>query len=133
MIEDDFKYNINTGLFTADESDSLLTEVVLRLGMKAVSRSKTETGKPVYQGDYFLFPEIGCNVYELKTIRPDTEKVIEEMVAAALDPVVKKYRAAIDFITVKQNSENHNRYDVTVSIRPADNAPVSYHYFYEVA
>lgn len=127
----DFKYDGNSGVFTSDESDdTLLSDIVLILSIKSVSRQKTG-GYPVYSGDWFVAPSIGIKTFEIKTTSSDDVLLIKKELEASLSLLIKNGKASSVTVTVT-SSDVAGRFDATVNAIGKNGIPVLYKQFIEV-
>jgi phage gp46-like protein len=57
---------------TWTETDSLLPDIILTMHIKARSEAvDQQSGKPVYSGDWYMFPWFGQTLYELRSTRDE--------------------------------------------------------------
>lgn len=133
MLTDDFSFDTDTGLFTAENTTTVIGEVCLLLTMKARSIKKNTAGKPEYSGDWFFDPSKGCNCFEIKTVSDSNLKTIENYVIQALKPLLNKGKIREAVVTTTRDINNVNRVNVFVDILQSDGSRIEYNHFYEVS
>lgn len=132
-MDHDFYYNANSGVFTAAESDdTLLSDIVLILSTKSVSRNKRSNGTPVYGGDLIGSPSIGNRLYEIKTATSDIELLIKKEVEASLSLLIKNNKVVSVMVAAVKSFDVAGRIDITVDAIATNGVPVTYKQFVEV-
>jgi hypothetical protein len=127
MIYDDFKFNVETGKFTEEFSDSFVGEAVLRMNIKSKSVSETRP----YPGDWFLNPVAGCNAYEVITTEPENVDVVKLHLERSLQPMLSSKRILSAEIKTTVNADR-NRFDNSIIIDEGEDKSFSYTHFIEV-
>ncbi len=126
---DDFAFDHETGKFTSHFSGNILGLIFLLLTMKRRSIA-TANGIPVFPGDWFLKPDRGHNLYEIKTMSPDVLKRVQNSIELALNPAKKYIKELV--VTPDYSLENRNRINTKIDIIENDGNHLDYTFFIEV-
>jgi hypothetical protein len=85
-VIEDFSFNSTSGRFITEESDGLATDVVLLLSMRSAPFNDMD-----FNGDWFLHPASGNNLYEIKNISPDVLPKVKNLVELSLKKIIYDY------------------------------------------
>jgi phage gp46-like protein len=116
---------------TWDETDSLLPEIILSLHIKARSTERnTQTGQPVYPGDWYMFPDFGQTLYEIATTREEDVAEAQTRTYRALRWLLESRRAKR--ITAAASKSGAHTIQIQIEVVDRDDRVVTYTHWHKV-
>lgn len=132
MDKEDFTYDEDENIFISDSTENIiLGNIVLLLTAKAKVINANDVNSE-NRGDWFLNPNYGNRVYEIKTITKQSINSIKSAVIEALKPIEKYSFVQSVNVSAHVDISNSSKVKVEITIEQIEKENVNYSFFVEV-